>query len=864
MNNKKLCISLVGHVDAGKTTLSEAFLYTCGTVKKQGRVDNKDSFLDTDSIERARGITVYSKQAMFSREYMGLQYNITILDTPGHADFSAETERVFNVLDAAVLVISGQSGVQAHTKTIWKLLKYYNIPTIIYINKSDMPGFDRRRILDDIKEKLTDNIADIGDFTNISNICNDIVENIASFDEEMMEEYLEKGNVSEELIIKAFGDRKLFPLLSGSALKLEGTDALLNAICAFVGNKSIGEEFGAFVYKISRDEKNRRLTHVKIFGGKLKVKDTVGEEKINEIRQYNGSRFETLKEAEAGDVVSLLGPNETRPGDVFGATPIFKTHVMEPVLSYAVRYPDDVDRSEMLEKLRLIEEEIPEILVETEETNKEIRVSLMGEIQTQILTELIERRYNIKVTFDVGHISYKETIKNTVYGGGHFEPLRHYAEVHLKLEPLDEGSGMMFCTDLSEDLLDVNWQRLIMTHLEERLHRGVLTGSPITDIKITVIGGKAHPKHTEGGDFRQATYRAVRQGLMQAESVLLEPYYDFTLEIPERLVGKALTDIERMSGRGSITENADGICVINGTAPVSTMHTYSVDVAAYTGGEGRLSLAFGGYHVCHNADEIIENTAYNPDADLKNPSFSIFCRQGSGTPVMWDKVFENLHVPINDGKTTATETYLKAVNEHLKYGTEQIMTIGTDEIDEIINKTSYSNSKEGYNPHKAISARQQKKRAEEGHRTDNSEPTYIGTPRKEKYVLVDGYNVIYAWPELKSLATDNIDAARDKLLDILCNYQGYCGRKLTVVFDAYRRNNTRPTEYDYYNIHVVYTAENQKADNYIERFANDNRGKYEITVVSSDGMIQIITRGLGCYIVSSNEFLGLINDLPHV
>lgn len=877
---KKTVTGILAHVDAGKTTLSEALLYTGGALRTLGRVDTKDAFLDTDSQERARGITIFSKQARMSYEDMEL----ILLDTPGHVDFSAEMERTLAVLDATILVISGSAGVQSHTKTLWKLLKRYNVPTIIFINKMDMPGTDETEVFDNIKRELSSDAVVF--YTNDGKMPEDIYENIGTCSEKMLEEYLENDRISDESIAVAIRKRELFPCVFGSALKCSGVDNLLKVMKDYAALQLMREDtagkndenrgktdsssrpnagssdknsgLSAYCYKITRDENKTRLSHLKIMSGSLAIKGYLGEEKINEIRLYNGEKYELVISAEAGEIVAIPGLSDTKPGMTFGDIPEAKVPMLEPVLSYAIRYPDTVDRTQMLKLLQELEEELPELHVEYDEEHREIRVSLMGVVQTEVLTKLLEDRYDIRVTFDVGSISYKETISDVVEGVGHFEPLRHYAEVHLRLEPLENGAGMQFDSEVSTDLLDLNWQRLIRTHLEERIHRGVLTGSPITDIKITIVGGKAHTKHTEGGDFRQATYRAVRQGLMQAHSVLLEPFYDYTLEVPENMVGRAMTDIDRMKGTSLLTESVDGLAVINGRAPVATMHTYATEVAAYTKGTGHLSLSLGGYAPCHNTEEVLAKRNYNPEADMRNPSASVFCEHGAGVIIPWYEVFDRMHVPscVNGMEPEPDVTGMKPFAGPVNRGE---MVIGTDEIDEIINRTAYANRKPVATAHKGISAARAASRKKETYIAPK-EIEYKGTKSKDKYLLVDGYNVIFAWKELAELAKVSIDGARGRLLDILCNYQGISGYNIIVVFDAYRLQN-HPTEFvDYNNIHVVYTKTAETADHYIEHYTHENSKKYDITVATSDGVEQVIIRGAGCQLISSREFEVLVNN----
>ena len=867
---KKLIIGILAHVDAGKTTLSEAMLYRAKAVRTLGRVDAGNAYLDTDAQERARGITIFSKQARLSMDDMEL----ILVDTPGHVDFSAEMERTLAILDVAILVVSGSSGVQSHTKTLWKLLKRYNVPTVIYVNKMDMPGTDIDKIMTNMRENLSDNLSgEIVRFTENKTsytseddedeafvLSDSIYEDIATGSEALLEEYLEEGEISGESISNAIASRLIFPCVFGSALKCNGVADLMEVLSRYVqsAKTDASEDLAAYCYKITRDAAGNRLTHLKLLSGKIAVKSLIGDEKVNEIRLYSGEKYELVTEATAGELVVIPGLTSTGPGMSFGGDDIGKVPMLEPVLSYAIRYPDTTDRRQMLSYLRELEEELPELHVDYDEEHREIRISLMGVVQTEILTKLMYDRYGATVSFDVGSISYKETITDVVEGVGHFEPLRHYAEVHLRLEPLEAGAGMQFESEVSEDLLDRNWQRLIRTHLEERIHRGVLTGSPITDMKITIVGGRAHTKHTEGGDFRQATYRAVRQGLMQAHSRLLEPYYDYTLEVPETMVGRAMTDIDRMNGTSILTESVDGVAVLNGRAPVATMHTYATELAAYTKGEGHLSLSLGGYYPCHNEDEVIARRHYDPDSDMRNPSASVFCEHGAGVIIPWYEVFERMHVPscVNGMQPEEDVAGMKPLMPP-KRSSE--ITIGTDEIDEIINRTAYSNRKASPTAHKGISAARAAERRRDTYIAPK-EVEYKGTKARDRYLLVDGYNVIFAWKDLKELAAVNIDGARGRLLDILCNYQAICGENIIVVFDAYRLSN-HPTEFlDYHNIHVVYTRTAETADHYIEHFAHEHGKKYDITVATSDGLEQVIIRGQGCKLVSSREFEQLVKE----
>ena len=851
---KQLTLGILAHVDAGKTTLSEAMLYLSGAIRKAGRVDNRDAFLDTYELERERGITIFSKQAVFAYDDL----KITLLDTPGHVDFSAEMERTLQVLDAAVLVIGASDGVQGHTVTLWKLLKRYQVPVFLFVNKMDQQGTDQ----DVLMRELCDRLG--GGLTNFSEENkNTLLEELAMCDEELLNCFLEKGDISEELIRKAIAQRKVFPCFFGSALKLFGIRELMEGIVRYMPISGYPKEFGARVFKITRDNQGNRLTHMKITGGFLKARDVLKTEKVNQIRIYSGEKFDAVNEACAGQVCAVTGLLHTFPGQGFGLEKTVDRHMLEPVLSYCIYLPEGCDPAAFLPKLMQLQEEDPTLQVVWDEELKEIHAKVMGEVQIEILKYMIRERFGIEVSFGTGRIVYKETIADRVEGVGHFEPLRHYAEVHLLLEPAEPGSGLLFAADCSEDILARNWQRLILTHLEEKEHRGVLTGSPITDMKITLVSGRAHLKHTEGGDFRQATYRAVRQGLMEASGVLLEPVYEFRLEIPEEMIGRAMTDMEKLHGSFTLKERVGGVAVLTGTAPVVTIQDYQKEVTAYTRGHGRLSLSLKGYVPCHNAEEVIAKRHYDPESDLKNPTGSVFCAHGAGFVVPWNQVKDYMHLEscfAGDRECvmqTAFEEELErrkqaAVKRQENTGERGEMFIGTDEIDAIIGRTARSNSRSEFSGKREGWQREKKA----GGNTAKASETriYKGQPKKEKYLLVDGYNVIFAWEDLKELAGVNLDGARGKLLDILCNYQAIKGYHLMAVFDAYKLKGHGEEIMDYHNIQVVYTKEAETADRFIEKFAHENAGKYDVTVVTSDGLEQIIIVGAGCQLVSSREF----------
>ena len=867
---KQLTLGILAHVDAGKTTLSEALLFTTGAIRKAGRVDKKDAFLDNYELERERGITIFSKQAVFSYEDL----RITLLDTPGHVDFSTEMERTLQVLDAAVLLISAADGVQSHTRTLWKLLESYQVPVFLFVNKMDQPGADQEKILAGIQNQLSGNCVDFTPLVGAAATeskgaaleadMQEAMEAVAICDEELLNSFLTDGRISQEQLREKIAERKVFPCLFGSALRLQGIEALLSAIAAYAPEKTYPEAFGARVFKVTRDSQGSRLTHMKITGGTLKAKMelTCAEdktEKVNQIRVYSGERFEAVNEAVAGSVCAVTGLLGTMPGQGLGMEKNLESPFLTPVLSYCLLLPEGTDPMAVMPKLKELEEEDPALSFTWEEELKEIHVHVMGEVQMEILKVLIRERFGLEIAFGKGRIVYKETIADTVEGVGHFEPLRHYAEVHLLLEPGEPGSGLQFEADCSEDILARNWQRLILTHLEEKQHRGVLTGSAITDMKITLVSGRAHQKHTEGGDFRKATYRAVRQGLMEAMSVLLEPYYEFRLEIPEEMTGRAMTDMEKLFADFTLTERVEGRCVLTGCAPVETMRDYQKEVYAYTRGQGSLTVRLKGYMPCHNADEVIEERHYDPEADLRNPTGSVFCSHGAGFVVPWNQVKEYMHVEscfAGDRKAIEESAFQEELEKRKEAARKREENrsasggeyfLGTDEIDAILQQATgagrgIEKKKEGW---------QRQSRSTETRQATTR--VYQGQPKKEEYLLVDGYNVIFAWEELSALSKVTLDGARGRLLDILCDYQAMKGCRLIVVFDAYRLKGHPEEAYAYHNIYVVYTKEAETADRYIERFAHDNSKKYQITLATSDGLEQIIIRGEGCRLLSSRD-----------
>ena len=869
---KQITMGILAHVDAGKTTLSEGILYTCKAIRKLGRVDHQDAFLDTNTLERNRGITIFSKQAECT---LG-EFGMTFLDTPGHVDFSAEMERTLQVLDYAILVISGADGVQGHTETLWRLLSRYQIPVFLFINKMDQPGTDREALLAEVKEKLDANCVEF----SADQTDEEWKEQVAVCDEQVMEAYLEGEEISREQIRQMIRERKLFPCYFGSALKMTGVEEFLDDLKLRIRETSYPETFGAKIYKITRDNQGERLTHMKITGGTLKVKSVLSngrpgetgegiwQEKVNQIRIYSGEKYTMVSEVKAGTVCAVTGLTATYPGQGLGSEQASDMPVLEPVLSYRIGLPTEVNVHQALLQLRQLEEEEPLLHIVWNETLGEIYAQVMGEVQIEILKSLIKERFGMAVTFDEGNIVYKETILEPVEGVGHFEPLRHYAEVHLLLEPGETGSGLTFTTDCSEDVLDRNWQRLILTHLEEREHKGVLIGAPITDMKITLLTGRAHIKHTEGGDFRQATYRAVRQGLRKAKSQLLEPYYEFRLEVPSEQVGRSMTDIQKMLGEFDPPKTEGEMTVLTGSAPVVTMRDYQKEVISYTSGRGRLSCTLKGYYPCHNQEEVVEAVGYDPEADLENPTGSVFCAHGAGFVVNWDQVEDYMHVESGwnapAGQETKPEKPVTAKNwkeENEKYlATEK-------ELEEIFERTYGPIRKLGEEPPAGRSVKGWKKSRRdplEGYGKSSSDYKQKKTPDGEKeYLLVDGYNIIFAWEDLKELAAVNIDGAREKLMDILCNYQGFKKSTLILVFDAYKVKGNPGSVETYHNIHVVYTKEAETADQYIEKTVHEIGRKYRVTVATSDQLEQVIILGQGGQRMSARELLEDVIEVSH-
>ena len=888
-----IAVGILAHVDAGKTTLAEGLLFAAGKLRKMGRVDHKDAFLDTYSLEKQRGITIFSKQARLT---VGSR-NITLLDTPGHVDFSPEMERTLMVLDYAILVISAADGIQGHVLTLWRLLKHYSIPVFIFVNKMDQVGCEKAALLSQLKETFSDSCID---FTQQND---EFYEEAATCSEEALEEYLETGRTGDALIRKAIAARQIFPCFFGSALHLDGVNEFLKALDNYLLVPEYPDAFGARIFKISRDERGERLTYLKITGGSLKVKTLLSgpaynssefyeytspdppsgtlsdsgqwHEKVNQIRIYDGSKYELVDEAKAGSICAVTGLSLTHPADGLGIESGRPSMQLVPVLTYRILLPEGCDAHKCAMDLKQLEEEEPRLNMVWKEETGEIHVQVMGEVQLEILKSLIKERYGLDVEFGAGSIIYKETIRGTVEGVGHFEPLRHYAEVHLLLESGERGSGMVFAADCSEDLLDKNWQRLIMTHLMEKRHIGTLTGSELTDMKITLKSGRAHPKHTEGGDFRQATYRAVRQGLMQAESVLLEPYYAFRLEVPSEMTGRAMNDLQRMCGRFDPAQQSQNMTVFTGTAPVSAMREYPVEVASYTRGTGRISCEFSGYDICHNADEVILKTPYDAERDTENPSSSVFCTHGSGYIVPWDKVPEYMHLESVLKKAAPDVSAFKTAPQ--KAASSKAAYAGEKELKEIFERT-YGSGTYARSNRELIYRPENKRKSNYSYEYDDAyddgaedirkksghaahEKTYSYTPPKEKYLFVDGYNIIFAWDELKSLAQASIDAARDRLTEILCNYQAYRGMTLILVFDGYRVKGNPGESYKYHTLDVVFTKEGENADQYIERTVSRIGKKYDVTVATSDNLEQLSIFSHGARRMSAAELYREIESM---
>lgn len=884
---KKLVIGILAHVDAGKTTLSEELLYLCGEIRKIGRVDHGDAFLDTYELEKERGITIFSKQALLKTENM----EVTLLDTPGHVDFSAEMERTLQVLNYAILVINGMDGVQSHTMTLWRLLERYQIPTFLFVNKMDQQGTDHDALLNDLKQHLHENCVDFGRTQDTDcgmyELTPEQLENIAVCEEDLLETYLETDIVEDRDIVRLIVQRKIFPCYFGSALKEKGVKDFWNGVQKYTAEPKRPTEFGAKVFKIARDEQGNRLTYMKITGGSLKVKtllssnsngqslpgrkaeEAAWEEKADQIRLYSGAKYELTSEAEAGTVCAVTGLTRTYPGEGLGIEQESELPILEPVLNYQIILPDDCDPHQMLQKLRQLEEEEPQLHILWDSQFSEIHAQLMGEVQIEILKKLIWDRFHVAVEFGAGSIVYKETVAEPVEGVGHFEPLRHYAEVHLLIEPGEPGSGCQFFTACSEDVLARNWQRLILTHLEEKEHIGVLTGSPLTDVQITILTGRAHAKHTEGGDFRQATYRAVRQGLRKARNILLEPYYEFRLEVPAEMIGRAMADVQKMQGTFDAPEVEGETAILKGTAAVAQMRDYQKEVVSYTHGTGKLFCSLKGYAPCKNQDEVVQNIGYDPEADLENPTGSVFCAHGAGFVVPWDQVEAYMHLQSGvDMDELDSESWYEDVESAQNPGTAVDNANISGNISGKNGKFSYSGSYEEEEELQAIFERtfgpmKRDRTAFQKKTVHSSTPATryrAGKPRQEEYLLVDGYNIIFSWEELNELAKENIHAACDKLMDILSNYQGYRKCTLILVFDAYKVEGHVEEIIPYHNIYVVYTKEAETADQYIEKTVHRIGRQYQVTVATSDGLEQVIIMGQGAHRISARGLKKEIED----
>ncbi len=852
---KRTVVGILAHVDAGKTTLAESILYLSGNIRSLGRVDHGNTFLDTNEMERARGITIFSKQAEVLLKQGEAELPVTFMDTPGHVDFSAEMERTLQILDYAILVINGMDGVQGHVLTLWKLLKRYQIPAFLFINKMDQSGTDREQLLTELRERLSEHCIPFDEEQT-----QEWMETLALCGECMMAEYLEQGTIGKQNIAEAIRKRQIFPCYFGSALKIEGVQELLAGLVTYTERKWYPEEFAARVFKITRDEKGNRLTHLKLTGGSLKVKELVGEEKADQLRLYSGVQYRTEAEVFAGQVCAVTGLNDTFAGQGLGCEHTLEKPMLAPVLTYQLLLPAGADAHVVYRKLMQIEEEEPLLHLVWEEQSGSIHAQVMGKVQIEVLKNMIKERLGIDVEFGAGCIVYKETIAEAVEGIGHFEPLRHYAEAHILLELTERGSGLSFASDVSEDVLDKNWQRLILTHLKEKQHRGVLAGAAVTDMKLSVIGGRSHKKHTEGGDFREATYRAVRQGLKKAKSILLEPVYEFRLELPMECVGRAMTDIGKMQGKFSDPVMNGATAVLEGTAPVALMQEYPVEVAAYTKGEGRIFLSAGGYEPCHNAEEVIEEIGYDSEADLANPTGSVFCAHGAGFVVPWDEVENYMHVESEwneDGEVQEEAELPKPPKTaSVRSGGNAVGAFSAEdkELAEIFNRTYGTSDSKGrtgnaYDPMSVVHRQSMPKKVE-----------IRPIERVEEYLLVDGYNIIFSWEDLNELSKTNMAAARLKLMDVLCNYQGFKKCTLILVFDAYKVEGFSGEVQKYNNIHVVYTKEAETADQYIEKTVHEIGRKYKVTVATSDATEQVIIWGAGAMRLSAQGLLKEVTE----
>ena len=828
---KRLCVGLLAHVDAGKTTLSEAMLYRAGVIRTFGRVDHGDTFLDTDAQERSRGITIFSKQAVLPLPGCTL----TLLDTPGHVDFSAEMERTLQVLDCAVLIISGPAGIQSHTVTLWRLLRRYQVPVILFFNKMDVQTADRDALLAAVRSELDEGCIDF------SQPQAQLLEELSLSDEALMEGYLASGTLSDAQIASLVSRRRVFPCLFGSALRQTGVDALLDTLRRYVDEPARGADFGAHVFKIARDEKGARLTFLKVTGGTLTVKQTLSgegwEEKADQLRLYSGSKFTLLQQAPAGTVCAVTGLSKTMPGDIFGRETAAQAPALQPVLEYRLLLDDGTDAALAYGKLRALEEEEPSLHLVWNALLREIRVQLMGPVQMEILQKLIETRFGLRVSFDTGNIVYLETIAAPVEGVGHYEPLRHYAEVHLLMEPAEPGSGLQFDTMCPTDTLALHWQRLILAHLAEKAHRGVLTGAPVTDIRFTLVSGRAHLKHTEGGDFRQATYRAVRQGLMKAQSVLLEPWYAFRMELPAPGVGRAITDIQRMQGEYDPPETDGDQAVLRGSAPVRLLREYQTELTAYTRGQGRIQLRVSGYRPCREQEQIVRAIGYDPARDLENPASSVFCAHGAGYEVKWQDVDAAAHLPLLRLGGPAQQEPQRIVKSVAPGGAPEL----EKELLTIFERTYGAIRRRDVLPQMML-------------RSEDKREFLQSLGPADDFLLVDGYNILFAWDELKELSRTSLDTARHVLMNLLCNYQGYRGCTLILVFDAYKVPQGLGSVEKYHNIHIVYTRQAETADQYIERLSFELRGRRRVRVATSDNLEQLIILGHGAERISAQRF----------
>lgn len=856
MKSKKLTLGIVAHVDAGKTTLSEALLYLSGSIRKMGRVDHRNAFLDTFALERARGITIFSKQAIFE---LG-EHQFTLLDTPGHVDFSAEMERTLQVLDYAILVINGLDGVQSHTMTLWRLLTHYQIPCFIFVNKMDQSNYSPETLMIQLKKRLHEHCIDFSK----EKVSSQQAEEIAMCDDKLLEAFLENGLLADSMIAEHIGSRKIYPVFFGSALKLEGIEFFMGRFAQLLVHQEYPQSFGARVYKITRDEQGNRLSHLKITGGHLQVKDVITDsalrEKVDQIRIYSGNQYRSVLQVESGEICAVTGLSETKAGDGLGIESLGNKPILKPVLTYRVLVPSEWDAHQVLMKLRILEEEEPHLSILWNEVLGEIHAQVMGEIEIEVLKSLIKERFQMELEFDQGSLVYKETIEEAIMGFGHFEPLKHYAEVHLLLEPGEPGSGLQFSSRCSEEELDGNWQRAVLSHLEEKVPIGVLIGAQLTDMKITLITGRGHLKHTEGGDFRQATFRALRQGLKKAKSRLLEPMYTYRLELPKEYIGRAMSDLQMMHGRFEEPIIDEEFVYLNGTAPVSTMRTYHGEVIAYSKGQGRLFTSFLGYAPCHNEKEIIALSQYDPDEDAQNPSSSIFCAHGAGFQVEWDQVEQYLHIE-NRYEIRRQNLGEERQKEEQKEQAQSNNKVSMEEDLAAIFHRTYGDSKRDQQLERSRQLEVQRRRFDSAVTKEETLWEVKKVPSKEKYLLVDGYNIIFAWEDLRELATSNMDGARNKLQDLLCNYQSYQDIYVIVVYDAYRVQGGRGESFPYHNIHIIYTKEAETADQYIEKLVHKIGRTYEVTVATSDALEQMIILGKGGMRLSAEGLRKLLESI---